>query len=141
MRSRINLYELWRELPIKMQRDEIRKSKSPDCAYVSRSSGEHTRAELMELVAHSENQLMHRVAQVVRLEHAERDRRGAEVPEGDGHVVMQKQVQTLQTVQRNAKACEAQCIFSIVDVPMPKQQGEQGWRSAARLSIFQGSSQ
>ena len=90
MRSRIHLYELWCELPFRMQRDEISKSKSPDCAQVSRSLGEHTRAELKELVAHSENQLIHRVAQVVRLEHAERDRRGAEVPEGDGHVVMQK---------------------------------------------------
>ena len=118
-RSRVNLYELWPELPFRMQRDEISKSKS-----VSRSSGEHTRAELKELVAHSENQLMHRVAQVVRLEHAERNRRGAEVPEGDRHVVMQQQVQTLQTVQKNAKACEAQYTFSIVDVPMPKQQGE-----------------
>ena len=45
------------------------------------------------------------------------------MPEGDGHVATQKQVQTLQTVQKNAKACEAENVFSIVDVPMPKQQG------------------
>ena len=56
----------------------------------------------MELVAHSENQLMHRVAQVVRLEHAEIDRRGAEVPEGDGHVLMQK-------AGSNTADCEEEC--------------------------------
>ena len=65
MRSSVNLYVLWRELPFRMQRHEISKSKSPDCALV--------RAEFKELVAHSENQLMHRVAQVARLRETEEE--------------------------------------------------------------------
>ena len=114
MRSIVNLYELWRELPLWKQRDEIRKSKSPGCASVSRSSGEYTRAELKELVADWENQLMRRWYAWSMLREAEEE---LKCPKEMDHVATQKQVQTLQTVQKNAKACEAQYIFSIVECP------------------------
>ena len=41
------------------------------------------------------------------------------MPEGDGHVATQKQVQTLQTVQKNAKACKRSASSASCTYPCP----------------------